>query len=192
MKMRAIHAVGRRITYANVTASLALIVALGGTSYAAFKLPKNSVGSAQLKRGAVRSTDIATGQIGIRHLGLSVRAALGGGQPGPAGPQGAPGPKGDAGPGLTGWATLDVQSPSNAKIVTGSDNVIANGQPDMQGTWRGSDRCAATATVQAPLNQPENGGYVALADASDRLTYYTYDRAGNQAPRRIYVAVYCR
>jgi hypothetical protein len=41
-------------------------------------------------------------------------------------------------------------------------------------------------------NQPENGGYIALGDAGDRLAYYTYDRSGNSAPRKIFVAVYCR
>jgi hypothetical protein len=38
---------------AMVVACLALIVALGGTSYAAIRLPANSVGTKQLKRGAV-------------------------------------------------------------------------------------------------------------------------------------------
>jgi hypothetical protein len=37
-----------RLTYANVTASLALL-ALGGLSWAAVALPKGSVGSKQLK-----------------------------------------------------------------------------------------------------------------------------------------------
>ena len=40
---------GSRLTYANVTATLALVIALGGTSYAAIKLPKNSVTSVQVK-----------------------------------------------------------------------------------------------------------------------------------------------
>ena len=34
-----------RLTYANLTATLALFIALGGTSYAALTLPRNSVGS---------------------------------------------------------------------------------------------------------------------------------------------------
>jgi hypothetical protein len=38
----------RRLTYANVTATLALFVALGGASYAALELPANSVGPRQL------------------------------------------------------------------------------------------------------------------------------------------------
>jgi hypothetical protein len=41
-----------RLTYANVIASLALFIALGGAAVAA-GLPKNSVGPKQLKRGAV-------------------------------------------------------------------------------------------------------------------------------------------
>ena len=39
-----------------VVALMALFVALGGTSYAALKLPKNSVGNRQLKTGAVTSS----------------------------------------------------------------------------------------------------------------------------------------
>ena len=190
--MKFLEAIRRRLTYANITATLALILAAGGTSYAAFKLPRHSVGPSQLKRGAVHSTNIAKGQIGLRHLGPSARSLLSNGVPGPAGSQGPPGPKGDSGPGVTAWATLDVQDPATASIVTGSDNVVSSGRADMQSIWRGTDRCAATATVLAPLNQPENGGYVALGDASDRLAYYTYDRGGNQAARKIFVAVYCR
>ncbi len=38
-----------RLSYANVVASLALFVSLGGASFAAFALPANSVGTRQLK-----------------------------------------------------------------------------------------------------------------------------------------------
>ena len=34
-----------RLTYANIVATIALFIALGGGAYAAFKLPANSVGS---------------------------------------------------------------------------------------------------------------------------------------------------
>jgi hypothetical protein len=43
---------------AMVVACLALLVALGGTSYAAIKLPANSVGTKQLKRGAVTGVKV--------------------------------------------------------------------------------------------------------------------------------------
>jgi hypothetical protein len=42
-----------RLTYANVVATLALFIALGGASYAAIELPAHSVGANQLREGAV-------------------------------------------------------------------------------------------------------------------------------------------
>ena len=48
----------RRPRYADVTASLALILALGGTSYAVTSLPRNSVGTKQLKADAVTSSKV--------------------------------------------------------------------------------------------------------------------------------------
>jgi hypothetical protein len=49
--------------YANVTAALALVVALGGTSYAAVVLPANSVGGRQIKPGAVAASDIKSSAV---------------------------------------------------------------------------------------------------------------------------------
>jgi hypothetical protein len=42
-----------KLTYANVMATVAVFVALGGASYAATELPRNSVGTAQIKEAAV-------------------------------------------------------------------------------------------------------------------------------------------
>lgn len=47
-----------KLTYANIVATLALFIALGGVSYAAVKLPKNSVGEKQIKKNAVTSKKI--------------------------------------------------------------------------------------------------------------------------------------
>jgi hypothetical protein len=47
----------------NAIALAALFVALGGTSYAAMAIPRNSVGAHQLRRGAVTSTKIHSGAI---------------------------------------------------------------------------------------------------------------------------------
>ena len=87
-----------RLSYANVTATLALFVALGGVSYAAVTLPRNSVGNAPLKRAAVTGGKVRGGAIGPSDLSKSVRTQLG--KAGTPGPQGAAGPKGD--PGATG------------------------------------------------------------------------------------------
>jgi hypothetical protein len=48
----------RRPSPAMVVAVIALLVALGGTGYAAYKLPKNSVGTKQLKKNAVNSAKV--------------------------------------------------------------------------------------------------------------------------------------
>ncbi len=50
-----------RLTYANVMATIAVFIALGGASYAAIKLPKNSVSAKQLKRGAVTPAKLSGG-----------------------------------------------------------------------------------------------------------------------------------
>jgi hypothetical protein len=46
------------LSYANVMATIAVFIALGGASYAALKLPKNSVGTRQLKKKAVTTAKI--------------------------------------------------------------------------------------------------------------------------------------
>jgi hypothetical protein len=51
-----------KLTYANVIATIALFVALGGAAVAA-GLPKNSVGTKQLKRGAVTTADLRRGAV---------------------------------------------------------------------------------------------------------------------------------
>jgi hypothetical protein len=80
--------IGSRLTYANVIATIALFLALGGGAYAALKLPKNSVGSAQIKANAVNSSKVKNGSL----LAGDFKA----GQL-PAGAQGAQGLKGDQG-----------------------------------------------------------------------------------------------
>ena len=49
---------GSKPTYANVMATIAVFIALGGASYAAVKVPKSSVGTKQLKKNAVSTAKI--------------------------------------------------------------------------------------------------------------------------------------
>jgi hypothetical protein len=92
-----------RLTFANLTALLALFVALGGTSYAALQLPKNSVGNKQLKKNSVTSTKVKPGSLLTSDFKSSQRSDLRGprgaeGPPGAQGPAGPAGPRGFAGP----------------------------------------------------------------------------------------------
>lgn len=52
----------RHLSFANVTAVLALVLATAGTSYA-MTLPRNSVGTQQIKPSGVTSTDIKTNAV---------------------------------------------------------------------------------------------------------------------------------
>jgi hypothetical protein len=90
----------RRLSYANVTSSLALFIALGGVSWAAATLPANSVGKRQLKDNAVTGEKVANRSL---RAGDFARGALPTGPQGPAGPAGAAGPQGERGePGAKG------------------------------------------------------------------------------------------
>ncbi len=87
-----------RVSPAMVIGCLALLLALGGTGYAAIKLPRNSVGTAQLRSNAVTSAKVRNGSLLVRDFrnGQIPRGPVG--ETGPAGPQGSPGPAGSAGP----------------------------------------------------------------------------------------------
>jgi hypothetical protein len=59
----------------NAIALAALFVALGGTSYAAFGVPINSVGSAQIRNGAIPSGKLTLGNKNYLRLGFGAPAA---------------------------------------------------------------------------------------------------------------------
>jgi hypothetical protein len=77
-------AIRRRLTYANVTATLALFLVLGGTSFAASKYLLTS--KSQISPSLLKSLKGAKGSKGSK------------GATGPAGPQGPAGAQGAAGP----------------------------------------------------------------------------------------------
>jgi hypothetical protein len=92
---------------AMIVACVALVVALGGVSYAAGVLPMNSVGTAQLKKGAVSGKKIRKGAVTSAKVkdGSLLANDFGAGQlpAGPKGPQGLQGERGLQGePGLPG------------------------------------------------------------------------------------------
>jgi hypothetical protein len=85
----------KHMTFANVISVLALFLALGGTGYAALKLPKNSVGAKQIKRNAINSAKVRNRSLKVVDFGpgqLPVGAA------GPTGATGRTGPTGPRGP----------------------------------------------------------------------------------------------
>jgi hypothetical protein len=124
--------------YANVTATLALFVALGGTSYAAATISsadvqngsltgadvKNeSLGSGDVDNGSLTGGDLKNGSIKSSDIGnaslLAADFKAGELPAGPQGPQGPPGPQGVQGP----------QGPAGATNVVArrTDNLVPNG-----------------------------------------------------------------
>jgi hypothetical protein len=112
----------------NVVAYLALFVALGGTSYAAFSLPKNSVGTKQLRNGAVTGSkvkahslnakDFKTGQLPAGSQGLQGAAGAQGPQ-GPQGPQGLQGLQGVPGSARA-YGQVVIDGSGNYALVAGT------------------------------------------------------------------------
>ena len=115
---------------AMVVACVALMVALGGVSYAAGVLPTNSVGTAQLQKKAVTRAKLKKNAVtGAKVTNGSLMAAdfksgqLPAGPQGPKGDPGAPGPagsKGDPGatgaPGLSDVETVHVTATNNSPL----------------------------------------------------------------------------
>jgi hypothetical protein len=90
------HLLRRKPSPGVVLGALALLIALGGTSYAAVgALPRASVGTLQLQTGAVTSIKVANGT--LRRLDFAPGTLLTG-PAGPVGPQGPTGPAGATGP----------------------------------------------------------------------------------------------
>lgn len=86
------------LSYANVMATIALFIALGGSSYAAVQLTKDSVRSKHIKNGQVKSADLGKNVVNSAKVadGSLLRGDFAAGHL-PAGPLGARGDKGDKG-----------------------------------------------------------------------------------------------
>lgn len=85
----------KHLTFANVISMIALFVALSGGAYAAMKIPRNSIGPAQLKAGSVDSGKVRDGTLVPKDFKLG---SLPAGIQGPKGDAGAEGPAGPSGP----------------------------------------------------------------------------------------------
>jgi hypothetical protein len=111
----------RRPSAAMVVACIALLVTLGGTSYAtALNVPRNSVGTLELQRNAVKAAKIAPNAVRTSHVldGSLLVADFKAGQI-PQGPKGEKGDKGDKGStGLSGVEIVQVAGPAQSVIFT--------------------------------------------------------------------------
>jgi hypothetical protein len=107
---------GGKLTYANVMATFAVFLALGGGAYAATQLGKNSVGTRQLKDNAITGAKVKDGSLLSGDFKAGQLPAGPRGKDGPRGPKGDPGKQGQPGiPGAT-----------NAVVRYGPDTELAD------------------------------------------------------------------
>lgn len=118
-----------KITYANVVSTLCLFLVLGGgAAFAASRLPKNSVGSKQIRKGAVSPSKLSP---------MTVKTLTG--AKGPAGPRGATGATGATGPqgagGPAGSAKAWVEVSNTGIILRQSGGVGVAKIPGTEGEY---------------------------------------------------------
>ena len=190
----------RRPSPALVVACIALVVALGGTGYAAIKLPRGSVGTAQLKTGAVTSGKVRDGTLKLLDVAPGQRALLKGAA-GPQGPQGAKGdtgakgdrgPKGDKGdkgatgttgatgpagpagpPGLSGYTIVSKTVTSTTGVLSASVN-CPSGKRALGGGG-GTATPGAGVTVRNSFPLPGGSGWLVVADAKSPGSGWSYE-----------------
>jgi hypothetical protein len=163
-----------RPTYAGVTATVALFVALGGSSYAAITISGSSirngtVTTADVKDGSLRARDVKNGTLTAADvkngslLAADFKAGeLPAGPAGPAGPQGATGPQGPAG------ATNVVARSEDVTVAAGggtatrtaecqTGEVAVGGGAGLSGAANGSVAVFFDEPREADGSPPEEG-----------------------------------
>ena len=121
-----------RLTYANVMATVAVFIALGGSSYAAISLSNNSVKSKHIAKGAVKRSDLGKNAVNSSKVADgSLRATdFAPGQLS-SGPKGDKGDKGDAGaqglPGADGTDGTDGTARAYARVWSDFSHACTDG-----------------------------------------------------------------
>jgi len=184
------------LSYANVMATAAVFIALGGSAYAVTQLPRDSVGAAQIKRSAVGASELRTGAVSsrsirdrsvtLRDISAAARGSLRGakGDSGPAGPSGVAfhAAVNSGGATVRGNATGFTHDQGGSGLYT-----IAFGR-DVNG-------CQATATLAAvqngrSLEQP-TPGRITVGAAGATLAVRTFDVDGSAKDQPFNVIVVC-
>ena len=181
-----------------VVACIALIVALTGTSYAAGVLPRASVGTVQLKNGAVNSLKVKDSSLTLLDVAPGDRAKLKGAT-GAAGPKGDPGPKGDAGakgdkgaagakgdkgaagekgapgaPGVSGYALVEKTASTTAKFLAVQVNCPAGTRPLGGGGGTPTPGAGVSVRNSFPVGGTQPG-WLVVAEAKTPGTGWSYE-----------------
>jgi hypothetical protein len=177
-----------RLSYANVMSTLAIFIALGGTSYA-LTLPRdsvgpeqlrsNSVGNTEVRRNAVRSIEIQNRSIRLRDISRGTRSSL----------RGAQGP-----PGVAFFQSVNSAGGSGVGNANGLSPSGTNGT--LVQFSRSVANCVAVASITSlPVGtnpDPPGGGQVTAQSTADgRVLVRTYDSSGQPALAPFNLIVAC-
>jgi hypothetical protein len=169
-----------RPTYANVTSTIALVLALGGTAYAGVTLGRGAVKGVNLARNAVTSPKVKDGSLLAKDF---ARGQLSAGERGPAGAPGPQGPAGSAGAPGTARAYATVTS-SGTVVAARSRGVAGVSKPAAAATG------SYCITLAAGID-PSSTAPVANADLGDAATsskdYAQVDTSGADCGGRLEV-----
>lgn len=170
------------ISYANVMATLAVFIALGGSAYAVSQLPRNSVGATQIKRNAVGASEIRDRSVKLGDLAVATRASL-------------RGAKGDQGPaGVTYHAAVNSGGAAVRGNATGFTHQGGSGLYTLA-FGRDVSTCEATATLAAVHNGPAleqpTPGRITVGGEATNVAVRTFDVDGSVKDQPFNVIVVC-
>jgi len=176
-----------RLTYANVVATLALFLALGGgAAVAADHLSRNSVGSAQIRSGAVGSSEVRDRSLRLGDLSSSARTSLKG-QRGQAGPQGPAGPAA-----ATFFAAFGPGGDLLRGSVKGADHSVGGSGIYRVTFARDVSPCAYAATIGTADTTAPPTGLVKVSGGPDgTVVVQTTDVAGTPTDLPFHLIVAC-
>lgn len=183
----------RRPSPALVVSCLALAVALGGTGYAAVVLPANSVGTKQLRNGAVIASKIKPRSLLAVNFkpGQLPRGPQGAaGLPGAAGPAGPAGAKGDPATRLFG-VVINTQN-GGAALKPGASGISAVARiPNQTGVYTVSFSQDVTSCAVLAVPADQQGGQVTTQTVGTAATISTTDSDGFPANLDFAIAAFC-
>ncbi len=175
-----------------VLAGIALLVALGGTSYAAIVLPANSVGTRQLQNSAVNSVKVKDRSLLARDFAPGQIPA---GPAGPTGPQGPAGPAGATGPaGAAAGAIVHLTSLAAAPGTTTSGvAACASGQKATGGGayLNGNTTDTDHLTTSAPVVPTGGSTFNTVAEGGTATGWYASMYSSGPVSRTLTVYVIC-
>jgi hypothetical protein len=182
----------RHLSYANVMATVAVFIALGGSAYAVTVLPRDSVGAAQIKRGAVGGSELRTGAVSSRSIrdksvslgDISARAR-----------GSLSGAKGDSGPA---GVALHAAINSGGAAVRGNATAFTHQDGSglyMVGFAQDVSACEATATLAAVANgasvEQPTAGRITVGPDGPKVAVRTYAADGSVKDQPFNVIVAC-